>query len=184
MKLYTAVKQTYHRPVASVAARPASIFLAGGIKGCPDWQAYAVNRLKHTQFVVLNPRRPEFSPSEEEGRAQIRWERFHLEQADEVLFWFPQETVCPISLFELGTWLYTRKVLLVGCHPKYPKRFDVQVQSRLARPEMDLADDLDKLLDTLCQWDEDRRWLKKHNTQENRVTVSWRRKCNKPAPSR
>lgn len=162
MKLYTAPNEVYQRPLASTKGRPVAVFLAGGISGCPTWQEHAIERLRQTDFVVLNPRRPEYGDSSEEGEKQIRWERFHMEQADLILFWFPEETACPITLFELGTWLYTQKALWIGCHPNYSKQFDVRMQYRLARPvrEGDIADDLDKLLDELGRWDEDRRYLR------------------------
>jgi len=34
-----------------------SVFLAGGITGCEDWQDEIVEMLKDTNFVLLNPRR-------------------------------------------------------------------------------------------------------------------------------
>lgn len=171
MKLYTAPDEVYQRPLTPLKDRPVAIFLAGGISGCPPWQDHAVKRLRNTDFVVLNPRRPEYKDDEEEGRKQIQWERFHMEQADLVLFWFPCETACPITLFELGTWLYTLKNLWVGCHPAYSKRFDVEAQYHLARSEGDIADDLDKLLDMLGQMDEDRRYLQQLNNDDSLPTV-------------
>ena len=34
-----------------------SIFLAGGITNCPDWQQQMVQLLHHTDYMLLNPRR-------------------------------------------------------------------------------------------------------------------------------
>lgn len=168
MILYVAPHMVYKRPLTPLSERPPAIFLAGGISGCPTWQDYAVARLRQTDLIVLNPRRPEYKDDKEEGRKQIRWERFHMEQADLVLFWFPKETDCPITLFEFGTWIYTRKNIWVGTHPEYRKRFDVEEQYQLADRDGDIADDLDKLLDMLCQLDEDHRYyqqLQNHDEQ-------------------
>lgn len=172
MKLYTAPNEVYQRPLnPSLLHRPMAIFLAGGISGCPTWQDHAIERLCQTDFIVLNPRRPLYNDNIEEGRKQIRWERFHMEQADLILFWFPKETACPITLFELGTWVYTQKPLWIGTHPEYPKRFDVEIQYRLARSDGDIADDLDKLLDMLGQVDEDRRYLRQLENHDEQSTV-------------
>ena len=37
-----------------------SIFLAGGICDCPDWQSRMVELLTPTDMVVINPRRKDF----------------------------------------------------------------------------------------------------------------------------
>ena len=57
-----------------------------------------------------------------------------------MLFWFPAETICPIALFELGGRLLVREQpLFVGTNPNYQRRLDVEVQLRLARPEVALV---------------------------------------------
>ena len=37
-----------------------SLFLAGGVTACPDWQAWMVQRLSASGLVLLNPRRAHF----------------------------------------------------------------------------------------------------------------------------
>lgn len=114
----------------------ADLFLAGGISGCPDWQQEALSLLQSQDILVLNPRRS--SPFEEKmAEEQIRWEYDALRAVDTVLFWFPSETLCPIALYELGVFsqrLGTK--LFVGTDPNYARRFDVQIQLDLARPEV------------------------------------------------
>lgn len=80
------------------------LFLAGGITNCPDWQVDAIEMLDDgSDIVVANPRRDRLLDYEGEDAAyQIRWEYEFLRRARMILFWFPKESVCPITLFELG----------------------------------------------------------------------------------
>lgn len=114
-----------------------SIFLAGGITGCPDWQQEMVSLLSDTSLILLNPRRADF-PIHNPNAAleQITWEYIHLRFADAILFWFPYETMCPIVLYELGAWSMTGKLLYVGVHPEYQRRQDVEIQTGLARSDV------------------------------------------------
>ena len=87
-----------------------SIFLAGGITDCPDWQRIMADLMCNTQYILLNPRRKSFSLSNmEASREQILWEFEHLRKASTILFWFPRESNCPIALYELGAWSMTEK---------------------------------------------------------------------------
>lgn len=124
-----------------------TIFLAGGISGCPDWQRIFINLLKSSDFLFFNPRR-EFEP--EDIEEQIEWEDHYLEKADIVVFWFPKETLCPITLFELGKMLVSPKCVIVGCHQDYKRRKDVIIQSQLIRgPHFPILDTLIELRDSL-----------------------------------
>jgi hypothetical protein len=130
-----------------------SLFLAGGITHCPDWQADAIQRLEQSPLVLLNPRRCSFSLSDPNiGVEQIAWEHRHLRRATAILFWFPHETLCPIALYELGAWSMTSKPLFVGVHADYPRRLDVIEQTRLARPEVCVADSLDAVTAQIRRW--------------------------------
>lgn len=109
-----------------------TVFLAGGITNCPDWQLEMVKLLSDTDLVLLNPRRESFDVNDHlMSRDQIMWERQHLECADAILFWFPHETLCPITLFELGKALGQGKYIFVGCHPNYKRKSDVQIRCDL-----------------------------------------------------
>lgn len=118
-----------------------SIFLAGGITGCPNWQAdMASVLLKITDLVVFNPRRENFPMGDPNaGREQIKWEYDHLRLADYILFWFPSETICPIVLYELGAWSMTDKPIFVGIDPNYVRQFDVEQQTQLVRPDIEIV---------------------------------------------
>jgi hypothetical protein len=117
-----------------------SVFLAGGITGCPDWQQEMRQLLRETDLLLLNPRRADF-PIHDPTAApkQIQWEFDCLRLSDSILFWFPKETLCPIVLYELGAWSMTRKQIFIGVHPEYQRRQDVEIQTGFARPEISIV---------------------------------------------
>lgn len=122
-------------------------FLAGGIKNCPDWQTEALEMLKLSDLVIFNPRRKIFSNDPQSAIDQITWEHNHLRKAHAIIFWFPCETNCPITLYELGAWsMKGTKPIYVGVHPDYPKRLDVEVQTKLVRPNVKIVYSLENLI--------------------------------------
>lgn len=116
------------------------LFLAGGITGCPDWQADAFSQVGHLPIAVLNPRRRNFpigDPNASEG--QIVWEFNELSDADVILFWFPDSgrTIPqPIALLELGRYSALGRKIAVGADPNFVRRADVVIQTQLARPDI------------------------------------------------
>ncbi len=143
-----------------------SVFLAGGITGCAPWQNELISKLTHWDVTVLNPRRKDFDVSNSyAAEEQITWEFNALKRATMVSFWFAAETLQPIALYELGRWAalekeedgwepFTRRATLgpiVGCHPDYPRRQDVIIQMRLARPDIRVVDSLDVLAGLIIQ---------------------------------
>lgn len=121
-----------------------SVFLAGGITRCPDWQAEAVRLLTGVPVAILNPRRQTFDVGNPaEGESQIRWEHRHLQRASVVLFWFSEgPSPQPIALYELGAMAAVGRRIVVGAHPDYSRRADVLVQMSLTRPGLPVHDDL------------------------------------------
>lgn len=135
------------------------LFLAGGITDCPDWQADVVEALADEPVTILNPRRADFPMGDEDaGREQIAWEWQMLNAAHAVSFWFPKETLNPIVLFELGYRLGQDSqhpldlTMFVGTDPAYQRRFDVVEQVQLRRPEVYIAEDLDRLVGEIREW--------------------------------
>lgn len=123
-----------------------SIFLAGGITNCPDWQREMVKLLQDTDLILLNPRRthfPIYDPNA--AQEQITWEYEHLRKADAILFWFPYQTLCPIVLYELGAWSMSGKPIFVGVHPEYQRRRDVEIQTGLVRSQVRIVYSLQDL---------------------------------------
>lgn len=145
MKTYTAT-YAYH-------GAGTSVFLAGGITGCPNWQAELRDLLAHEEITLLNPRRDDFPINDPlAAPLQIRWEYEHLRRATAILFWFPFESICPIALFELGAWLGSPKKLFIGAHPNYSRRLDITNQTFCARPEQVVYGDLPALARGVSQW--------------------------------
>ena len=120
-----------------------TVFLAGGITNCPDWQREIPKAL--TEIDTSNP------AMEQE---QIEWEHQHLLQSHAYLFWFCEETVCPITLFELGkvAGLFPAKSLFVGTHPKYSRKRDIDFQMLLMHPEVHVVYALDRLVEQVTKW--------------------------------
>jgi len=142
-----------------------TLFLAGGISGCGDWQSDMVRMLGSEppdspsdtyrggrlsdRWTILNPRRHDYRDSPDDARRQIEWEYAHLAVADAVSFWFPSETLCPITLLELGRWSGIAKSIFVGVDPGYARRLDVEVQIGLVRPYVRIAYSLEELADRI-----------------------------------
>lgn len=144
-----------------------SLFLAGGITNCPDWQSEVKDTLKYKNLTLIDPRRNNWeidNPVMEFN--QISWEFKHLELADAIMFWFPCETLCPITLYELGFWNSKgTKKLFVGCHPDYKRKSDVKIQTNIVNPNLNIVNSLKELTDQVLNW---------LDKEENRRTDKWR----------
>lgn len=133
------------------------VFIGGGISGCPDWQSEFVG--KFTEFSstdktvsLYNPRRVNFDVNDTNIlEEQINWENKFLSSADIIIFWFPKETLCPITLFELGKYLVSNKKLLIGVHPEYQRRKDLHFQVGLVRSEVVIVDSIPELVNQLIE---------------------------------
>ncbi len=127
-----------------------SLFLAGGITNCQNWQSILVKLLKNENLVLLNPRRkkyPEDNPNIDEE--QIIWEYKHLKLTSAVAFWFPSETLCPITLYELGKMSITSKSLFIGVDPRYERINDIKIQTKLVRPKIEIVYSLEDLAEQI-----------------------------------
>jgi hypothetical protein len=127
-----------------------SVFLAGGITNCLDWQTYVANKLKDRDITVFNPRRKNFPILDTNAaREQIEWEHQRLRSADINAFWFPKETLCPIALFELGGALERNKPLVIGIDSNYLRKKDIEIQVSLQRPETKICYSLDDFVNEI-----------------------------------
>jgi hypothetical protein len=142
----------------AVIANPQSIFLAGGITGCGDWQKKAAKELKSFEHLtVINPRREDFDVSKkEESVKQIAWEYKRLRQVNQILFWFTESTLQPITLYELGATLERNaqffskpsggQRIFIGADMDYERLFDVHIQAKMKSYPFDIPDSLEYLL--------------------------------------
>lgn len=131
-----------------------SIFLAGGITGCVDWQKVAKDALMSSNryALIINPRRENFDLLDVDvAEEQIQWEANHLRMCTDIMFWFSSETVQPITLFELGRWCTDKSNIFVGCDPEYSRRFDVITQIGIYRPDIKIWDNLDDMLEYIAK---------------------------------
>ena len=132
MKLITAPEKTY--------TNKTSVFLAGGITGCPNWQKQAIEKLEDTDLAIYNPRRDFFDPKN--AKEQIAWENWALFQADIFSIWFSGcNQTQPICLYELGKYLqiFSLEKVVIGTHPDYPRRFDVEQQLLHVDPNIPIS---------------------------------------------
>jgi hypothetical protein len=125
-----------------------SLFLAGGITNCPDWQKEVIEKLKGYKVVIFNPRRDNFPIGDPAAaEEQIKWEFEHLQDANMVLFWFSRGSDNPIVLFEYGRHGFTAtRASFVGVDPEYSRRNDVIIQTKLAKRYLFVHSSLDDLI--------------------------------------
>lgn len=130
------------------------LFMGGGITGCPDWQAGVKEHFHNKPLgTLINPRRENFEIEDNElSKEQIAWEYRWLRRADAIMFWFPKEGLCQITLFELGAHLERNTQLFIGCHDDYKRVVDVTVQVALRRPDIDVYTTLEDVLDKYTHW--------------------------------
>ena len=72
------------------------VFLAGPIKGAPDWQSTALSLLREQApwLHIANPRRPALDEKTFDYYEQVKWERTYLRRAAKsgaILFWLANE---------------------------------------------------------------------------------------------
>ncbi|MBK9576022.1 MAG: nucleoside 2-deoxyribosyltransferase domain-containing protein [Fibrobacteres bacterium] len=131
-----------------------ALFLAGGISGCPNWHDRLVELLSSSDLTLLNPRRENFPIDDPSAsRFQIQWEFEHLRKAQAISFWFPCETLCPITLYELGVWTMSDKPVFIGMHPDYGRRIDVEIQTSMVRPGLVPVYSLEDLAGQILAWE-------------------------------
>jgi hypothetical protein len=129
------------------------LFLAGSITNCPDWQKEVIEKLKDVEnLTIYNPRRADFPIGDPDAaEEQITWEYNKLKEADGVSFWFDSGSLGPITLYELGRWGNSSKDknLLIGIHPEYQRKQDVEIQTQLSRPETSIVYSIDDLVENI-----------------------------------
>jgi hypothetical protein len=115
-----------------------SLFLGGGISSCKLWQDKLIQELKDYNVTIYNPRRKDFDINNQKiSEEQIKWEYKYLHETNILVFYFAEETLCPITLFELGAALernlhgVNKQSIFIYCEPEYKRKFDVELQTKL-----------------------------------------------------
>lgn len=118
-----------------------TVFLAGGITNCPEWQDEIIEILKdYSDGIILNPKRKNF-PIHDPNAAleQITWEFHALNNCDIFSMWFSaSESVQPICLYELGRHLALKRShrVVIGVEPGYKRAQDVYIQTKLVNEDI------------------------------------------------
>jgi hypothetical protein len=155
--------QYIEAPQAAWIKNKYSIFLAGGISNCSDWQSEVAAKLAvFEHLTVVNPRRKDYNcddPAQE--KIQITWEHLKLREVNQTLFYFAPETLCPITLFEYGSALERLiqlrselDIMFVACHPDYKRKNDVLIQTELMTNRVKVRDSLDAAMEDVVKFNE------------------------------
>ena len=143
-------------PVDFYAISVPRLFVAGGISNTSNWQDEFLNLLSDQYIVAFNPRREDFDANNKEMEIeQITWEWTALRNSDIISFLFSPETLCPITLFELGTVLEKspfKQKIVVGCHPDYKRINDIRIQLSLRNTSIQVVTDLPSLANQVKDW--------------------------------
>lgn len=123
-----------------------TVFLAGGITNCWEWQDKAIELLNEKNLdnlVIFNPRRKDFPINDPNAaEEQIKWEFNMLEQCDIFSMYFcAGESDQPICMYELGRNICRMQMrfptnwemrLAITVEKGYKRETDVRVQTSLA----------------------------------------------------
>lgn len=127
-----------------------SVFLAGGITNCSNWQNEIIQRIEELRaddfdddLIIYNPRRDNF-PIHQSSAAeeQIRWEFNKLNQMDIFSMYFCEgESDQPICMYELGRYISQMQLrfptdwnrrIIISVEDEYKRINDVIIQTKLA----------------------------------------------------
>ena len=143
MKVITAIEKYDVKP------DEVSVFLAGGITNCPDWQKDIINKIQtdytnlDDKLVIFNPRRENFPIGDKSSSyKQIEWEFNALEKADIFSMYFTSGiSDQPICMYELGRYISRMQAkypvdwkyrIIISVEDGYKRKEDVLIQTRLA----------------------------------------------------
>lgn len=98
-----------------------------------NWQERIINELSQYDGIdILNPRRPDWDSNWEQSidnphfNAQVNWELDRLNDADYIFMYFQPGTISPISLLELGMFVYEKPIIVV-CPDGYFRKGNVDI---------------------------------------------------------
>ncbi len=128
-------------------AKFVSVFLAGGITNCENWQDKVMKELAFEDVTVFNPRQVAFDITDKIATIkQITWEYDRLEKMDIFSMYFcGGESDQPICMYELGRNILRmqnrfpsdwEKRIVVSVESDYKRKEDVLVQLKLCAPKL------------------------------------------------
>ncbi len=138
-------------PVLYRGTRP-GVFLAGGIANCEDWQQVVVDAFRETDLVFFDPRQNTFEDTADTRVEQIAWENAGVARSWAMVFWFVEESLCPMSLLELGFQLARPDLpVIVGIHPAYARRECLSSQIATIDPRLPIASSVEGIITHLSE---------------------------------
>lgn len=120
-----------------------SLFLAGGITNCKEWQKEIIKELEFDNVSIYNPRQEHFDVSDKNASyKQILWEFERLEKMDIFSMYFCNDNSDqPICMYELGRNIIRmqnrfpcdwEKRIVISVEMGYRRISDVLIQTELA----------------------------------------------------
>lgn len=124
-----------------------SLFLAGGITNCRDWQNDVIKELVYDDVSIFNPRQEHFDISNKSASyEQIAWEYERLEQMDIFSMYFcNSDSDQPICMYELGRNIVRmqnrfpvdwQERIIIDVEDGYRRKSDVIIQMKLCAPSI------------------------------------------------
>lgn len=123
-----------------------SVFLAGCAN--TEWRKEFLTYFDEKNHILFyDPKRDNWDVNNKEFmEQQIFWEFTNLRKSNVVVFWFNGGSVCPITLLEYGLWGLSKGTpVVIGVSSDYEKKDDIYLQTRLARPDIRIVDNLYEL---------------------------------------
>jgi len=145
-----------------------TVFLAGGITNCWEWQDKVIEALQNKKevdlnnLVIFNPRRKDF-PIDDPNASyeQIKWEFKMLEQCDIFSMYFcAGESDQPICMYELGRNICRMQMrfptdwdirLIITSEYNYKRAKDVSIQTMLATDRITINSNIAQHIDNIFE---------------------------------
>lgn len=126
-----------------------SLFLAGGITNCKEWQKAVIRELEFEDVSIFNPRQEHFDITDRKAsHKQIHWEYERLEQMDIFSMYFCSgDSDQPICMYELGRNIVRmqnrfpadwQKRIIISVEDGYKRKEDVIIQTSLCAPTVSI----------------------------------------------
>ena len=125
-----------------------SVFLAGGITNCRDWQREVIKQIEdnlsyYDSLVIFNPRRDNFPMNNElAAYQQIQWEFEMIEKCNIFSMYFvSSDSDQPICMYELGRNILRMQTrfpsdwenrIIISVEDGYKRKQDVLIQTGFA----------------------------------------------------
>ena len=126
-----------------------TVFLAGGINKCKEWQKEVIKELELEEISIFNPRQENFNINDKSNSfKQIKWEFERLEQMEIFTIYFcNSESVQPICMYELGRNIVRmqnrfpydwQNRIVISIEEGYTREEDIIIQLSLCAPQLSI----------------------------------------------